>query len=53
MAHIPSDMCEMQLNGVSEGMDLLHIEVETDVEKDKPGREDVLCSVSLFSKLSF
>uniref|UniRef100_A0A3Q3QYA1 tRNA (guanine(9)-N(1))-methyltransferase n=1 Tax=Monopterus albus TaxID=43700 RepID=A0A3Q3QYA1_MONAL len=31
MAHIPYDMCEIQLNGVSEAMDLLHIDVEHDV----------------------
>ena len=30
MAHIGSDVCEMQLNGVSEVMDLLFIDVETD-----------------------
>lgn len=53
MAHIPTDECEMQLNGVSEAMDLLHIDVETDLVKDKPGREDVQYSVSLFNKPSF
>ncbi|XP_063751774.1 tRNA methyltransferase 10 homolog B isoform X2 [Eleginops maclovinus] len=38
MAHIGSDVYEMQLNGVSEVMDLLLIDVETDVG-DRPGRE--------------
>ncbi|KAG7497463.1 hypothetical protein JOB18_038056 [Solea senegalensis] len=44
MAHIPSAECDMQLNGVSEEMDLLHIQVEADVVEEKPGREDALCS---------
>lgn len=48
MAHIHSDVCEMQLNGVSEGIDLLQIDVETDVVEDRPGREDAF-SVSLFT----
>ncbi|XP_028419463.1 tRNA methyltransferase 10 homolog B [Perca flavescens] len=39
MAHIGSDVCEMQLNGVSEMMDLLQIDVETDVVEDRAGRE--------------
>lgn len=39
MAHIPYDMCEIQLNGVSEAMDLLHIDVEHDVVDVKPGRD--------------
>ncbi|XP_078131972.1 tRNA methyltransferase 10 homolog B [Sander vitreus] len=39
MAHIGSDVCEMQLNGVSEVMDLLQIDVETDVVEDRAGRE--------------
>lgn len=53
MAHISSDMCEMQLNGVSDVMDLLHIDVETDVVEDRPGRGDALCSVSLFNNPSY
>lgn len=47
MAQILTDECEKQLNGVSEAMDLLHIEVETDDVEDKPGREDAQYSVSL------
>ncbi|XP_075948350.1 tRNA methyltransferase 10 homolog B [Anarhichas minor] len=39
MAHSGSDACETQLNGVSEEMDLLRIDVETDVLEDRPGRE--------------
>ncbi|XP_026208258.1 tRNA methyltransferase 10 homolog B [Anabas testudineus] len=50
MAHIPTDECEMQLNGVSEAMDLLHIDVETDLVKDKPGREDVQYSRNVLRK---
>ena len=49
MTHISSDMCEMQLSGVSEVMDLLHIDIETDVVEDRPGRGDALYSVSLFT----
>ncbi|GAA6215987.1 tRNA methyltransferase 10 homolog B [Lates japonicus] len=50
MAHIPSEVCDMQLNGVSEVMDLLHIDVEADVVEDKPGREDALCSRNVLRK---
>ncbi|XP_068584340.1 tRNA methyltransferase 10 homolog B [Cebidichthys violaceus] len=39
MAHSGSDVCETPLNGVSEEMDLLRIDVETDVVEDRPGRE--------------
>ncbi|XP_042256986.1 tRNA methyltransferase 10 homolog B isoform X1 [Thunnus maccoyii] len=50
MTHISSDMCEMQLNGVSEVMDLLHIDVETDVVEDRPGRGDALYSRNVLRK---
>ncbi|KAM7366394.1 hypothetical protein PAMP_015837 [Pampus punctatissimus] len=50
MTDISSDMCEMQLNGVSEVMDLLHIHVETDVEEDRPKRADALCSKNVLRK---
>ncbi|XP_040887735.1 tRNA methyltransferase 10 homolog B [Toxotes jaculatrix] len=50
MAHVPSAVRDMQLNGVSEEMDLLHIDVETDVVEDKPGREDAQCSRNVLRK---
>lgn len=55
MTHISSDMCEMQLNGVSEVMDLLHIDVETDVVEDRPigGSFSLFLIISLLQKLSF
>lgn len=53
MAHIQSEICDIPFNGVSELMDLLLIDVETDVVDDKPGREDALCSVSKFWQCSF
>lgn len=48
MAHICSDVCEIQLNGVSEAIDLLQIDVGTDVKEDRPGRDDATCSVCFF-----
>ncbi|KAK9524878.1 hypothetical protein VZT92_017242 [Zoarces viviparus] len=39
MAHSGSDACETQLNGVSEEMDLLRIDVETHVLEDRPERD--------------
>ncbi|KAM4537344.1 tRNA methyltransferase 10 homolog B isoform 1-T3 [Odontesthes bonariensis] len=42
-------MGETQLNGVSEEMDLLHIEVEADVD-GRPGRDDALCSRNVLRK---
>lgn len=53
MAHISSDVCEMQLNGVSEVMDLLQIDVGTDEAEDRRGGEDAACSVSCFTEASF
>lgn len=47
MADIRSDVCEIQLNGVSELMELLQIDLETDVADGRPGKEDVARSVSL------
>lgn len=46
MAQICSDVCETQLNGASEELNLLQIDVESDVSEDKPRREDATCSVS-------
>lgn len=46
MAHAKPETSEAQLNGTSELMDLLHIDVETDAVDPKPGREDLPCSVS-------
>lgn len=46
MAHAKPETSEVQLNGTSELMDLLHIDVETDTVDPKPGREDLPCSVS-------
>ncbi|XP_029382239.1 tRNA methyltransferase 10 homolog B isoform X2 [Echeneis naucrates] len=48
-ADIPSEVSDMQINGVSEIMDLLHIDVESDVEI-KPHREDSLCSRNVLRK---
>lgn len=48
MAHIPSDV--WQLNGVSEELDLLQIDVEVDAVGNKPGREDALFSVNSSTK---
>lgn len=48
MAHSRPDVCGMQLNGVSEAMDLLQIDVEADVVEGRPGKQDATCSVSCF-----
>lgn len=48
MANICSDVCEIQLNGVSEAIDLLQIDLEADVKEDRPGRDDATCSVCCF-----
>uniref|UniRef100_A0A3Q1G4C5 tRNA methyltransferase 10 homolog B n=1 Tax=Acanthochromis polyacanthus TaxID=80966 RepID=A0A3Q1G4C5_9TELE len=50
MAQNSPEMCEMQLNGVSELMDLLHIDVDADVVDDRPGREDALYSRNVLRK---
>lgn len=39
---------EQQLNGVSEVMELLHIDVDIDEVEERPGRGDGPYSVSLF-----
>ena len=39
MAHTGSEEGEEQLKGVSEEMDLLQIDVETEEVEDRPGRE--------------
>ncbi len=53
MARIGSEVCEVQLSGLPEAMDLLEIDVETDVVEEKQGREDATFSVSLFTEPSF
>ncbi|KAM8747086.1 tRNA methyltransferase 10 homolog B isoform 2-T3 [Acanthopagrus schlegelii] len=50
MAHTDSDVCEMQLDGVSEVMDLLQIDLETDVVEGRPGGEDPTCSKNVLRK---
>lgn len=47
MTHLGSDVCEMQLNGVSEEMNLLLLDFDTDVMEDRPGTGEATCSVSL------
>lgn len=42
-----SDVCEIQLNGVSEEMNLLLLDFDTDVMEGRAGRGDATCSVSL------
>ncbi|XP_032400445.1 tRNA methyltransferase 10 homolog B [Etheostoma spectabile] len=50
MAQIGSDMCELQVDGVSDVMDLLQIDVETDVVQDRSGREAVPFSRNVLRK---
>ncbi|XP_005751126.1 tRNA methyltransferase 10 homolog B [Pundamilia nyererei] len=50
MAHAKPETSEVQLNGTSELMDLLHIDVETDAVDPKPGREDLPCSRNVLRK---
>lgn len=50
MAHSHSAGCDVQLNGVSEVMDLLQIEVETDDVEDRPGRADAPYSKNVLRK---
>ncbi|XP_028284921.1 tRNA methyltransferase 10 homolog B [Parambassis ranga] len=50
MAHSQPETCEMQLNGVSELIDLLCIDVETDAVEDRPGRDDAPCSKNVLRK---
>lgn len=45
-----SEVSHVQLNGASELLDLLHIELEADVVEDKPGREDAPCSRNVSRK---
>ncbi len=52
MARIESEVCEVQLSGLPEAMDLLEIDVETDVVEEKQGREDATFSVSLITEPS-
>lgn len=46
MAHRDADVCEMQLNGVSEELSLLLLDFDTDMVKERPGKGDATCSVS-------
>lgn len=46
MTHRGTDVCEMQLNGVSEELRLLLLDFDTDVMDDRPGKGDGTCSVS-------
>lgn len=47
MTHWGSDVCEMQLNGVSEEMNLLLLDFDTDVMEGRATTGDETCSVSL------
>lgn len=46
MAHRDADVCEMQLNGVSEELSLLFLDFDTDTMEERPGKGDATCSVS-------
>lgn len=52
MAQTCPDVSEMQLDGMAEGIDLLQIDVDTDVVEERAGRENAACSVSLFTQLN-
>uniref|UniRef100_A0A1A8R2T0 tRNA (guanine(9)-N(1))-methyltransferase n=1 Tax=Nothobranchius pienaari TaxID=704102 RepID=A0A1A8R2T0_9TELE len=43
-------MCETQWSGLSEVIDLLHIDLEDDVEDKRAGREDTACSRNVLRK---
>uniref|UniRef100_A0A1A8DNP9 tRNA methyltransferase 10 homolog B n=1 Tax=Nothobranchius kadleci TaxID=1051664 RepID=A0A1A8DNP9_NOTKA len=43
-------MCETQRSGLSEVIDLLHIDLEDDVEDKRAGREDTACSRNVLRK---
>ncbi|XP_060887875.1 tRNA methyltransferase 10 homolog B [Labrus mixtus] len=45
-----TEECEMQLDEVSEVVDLLQIDVESDVAEGRPGREDAGCSRNVLRK---
>lgn len=47
MTNQSSEACEIQLNGVSEELNLLLLDFDTDVMEGRPRREDATCSVSL------
>lgn len=49
----PGQVCVVSVNGVSETMDRLQIDVETDVLEDRPGRDAAPISVRLFTSPSF
>lgn len=49
MAPIPSDV--WRLNGVSEELELLQIDLEVDAVGNRPGREDAPYSVSSISPM--
>lgn len=53
MAHGGSEACETWPGGVSEAMELLHIDVEADAVEERPARAAALFSVSLFTRPSF
>ncbi|XP_019127136.2 tRNA methyltransferase 10 homolog B [Larimichthys crocea] len=50
MAHTCPDVREMQLSGVSEGMELLQIDVDADVVEERAGREHAACSRNVLRK---
>lgn len=47
MSNLSPEACEKQLNGVSEELNLLLLDFDTDVMEGRAGRGDATCSVSL------
>lgn len=47
MTNLSSEACEKQLSGVSEELNLLLLDFDTDVMEGRAGRGDATCSVSL------
>ncbi|TWW63416.1 tRNA methyltransferase 10 -like protein B [Takifugu flavidus] len=50
MAHRDADVCEMQLNGVSEELSLLFLDFDTDTVEERPGKGDATCSRNVMRK---
>lgn len=53
MTHCGLDVCEMQLNGVSEEMNLLLLDFNTDVMEGRARTGDATCSVSLYPAFKY
>lgn len=53
MAQRDTDVCEMQINGISEELSFLLLDFDADTMEERPGKGGATCSVSSYALINY